>query len=248
MSEQSILTMAREGLLALRPEDITRYLTPDEVVHIARTLDAFWVYDYKAVKQGKPGMHALLKSERHSDGFLVSKILLEPENILRIMANQITMRYRDTGGSLPDWVAGVPDGATALGKAVTNALGVRNAKMVKVDGRISLVTPIRPTQKLLLVEDFCTRGTGFAKAVTEVKRQSPYAVVLHCSPVIVNRGGLKTISVKGIGDFSVLPVVERRILDWDPADNGCPLCARGSTPIRPKATDENWRLLTTSQE
>lgn len=215
---------------------------------MARTLGAFWVYDYKALEQGKPGMHALLKSGLHSDGFLVSKILLGSENILRIMANQITMRYRDTGESLPDWVAGVPDGATALGKAVADALGVRNAEIVKVDGRISLITPIRPAQELLLVEDFCTRGTGFTETVTEVKRQSPYAVVLRYNPVIVNRGGLKTISVKGAGDFAVLPVVERRILDWDPADKGCPLCARGSTPIKPKATDENWRLLTTSQE
>ena len=35
---------------------------------MAAMLGAFWSYDYEALKAGKPGMHALLKSGLHSEG------------------------------------------------------------------------------------------------------------------------------------------------------------------------------------
>lgn len=243
---KSILEMGREEILALTTQDPPELLTAGEVMHIATILGAFWTYDYVAASEGRVGLHALLKSGLHSDGFLVSRILLEPVNILLMMANQIAIRYRDIGGLSPDWVAGVPDGATMLGRAVAKILGARSAEIVKVDGRIFPVSSLGPDDKLLLVEDFCTRGTGFKEAVIEVKRQSPETTVLPYNPVIVNRGGMQTISVDGIGEFTVLPIVERRIQDWDP-NIRCDLCSLGSTAIKPKATDENWRQLVTSQ-
>ncbi|MBI4160461.1 MAG: hypothetical protein HY506_00965 [Candidatus Yanofskybacteria bacterium] len=241
----TLIGITKEELLGLRPEDVTWLLTVEEVVHMAEVLSAFWSYNYHAAVRGRVGLHALLKSELHSNGFFTSKILLEPENIRQIMARQIVMRLEEKNISKPDYVAGVPDGATELGKSVAEILGVSVAEMKKVDGRIVLATEIPVGSTLLLAEDFCTRGTGFTEAVLEIDKKNPGLNFVSYNPVIINRGGVRRIYVAGVGEFKVLPVVERKIDDWDPSV--CPLCRMGSKPIKPKASDENWRLITTSQ-
>lgn len=152
----------------------------------------------------------------------------------------------DHGGcGSTDWVAGIPDGATSLGEEVHAIIGGQCAKMEKVDGKITLITPIGAGEKILLVEDFCTRGTGFSEAVVAVKNSSPEAVICPIDLVILNRGGLKEVAVPNHGNFIVVAVVEKRIQDWAPEE--CPLCKLGSAPIKPKATYENWKALTDSQ-
>lgn len=245
----TIIGMTREELLPLDPSDVSRSLTAEEIIYIATTLGAFWTYDYVAAKVGRVGLHALLKSELHSDGFIVSRILLEPKNIRHIVARQSTrqmvMKLNEARIKRPDYVVGVPDGATLLGREVADMLNASRAKMIKVAGRLVLVTKIPDNATLLLVEDFCTRGTGFIEAVLQIKSAQPRVKIVPYNPVIINRGGLKEIVVEGVGNFIILPVVERKIQDWNP--NDCPLCALGSRAIKPKATDENWNLLVKSQ-
>lgn len=242
----NIQNMELAELLKLKPGDIDRLLTPGEVIHIALTLGAFWRYDYGAAREGRFGKHAILKSKLHSDGFFISRILLEPENIRLIIADQIVRNLRHSKVLLPDYVAGVPDGATKLGEDIARMLGSKDAVMKKSDGRISLVTEIEPSASVLLVEDFCTRGTGFKEAVNVVATSQPRAGIVPLDPVILSRGGTKVIIVENVGTFAVLPVVEWRVQDWDPV-KGCPLCDMGSVPIKPKETDESWRDITTSQ-
>lgn len=242
-----ITKMGREEILALRPGDVTWFISPEELFHIAEILGAFWKYDYRAADQGLLGLHALLKSLLHSDGFFVSKILLESENIRRIMALQIIMRLQQTSMMEPDFVAGVPDGATELGKIIGEVLGIPVAKMVKnPDGHIILETEIPNDSLLLVIEDICTRGTGFREGVLAIKNRQPTARFIMVDPVLLNRGGLKDFSVEGVGTFVVLPVAEKRMNDWK-ADE-CPLCERGSEPIKPKATNENWERIINSQK
>lgn len=237
--------MTHEDLLALKAEKVFWLLTARDMMYLAKTLNAFWTYDYEAATQGRVGMHALLKSGRHSDGFFESKILLAPENIRSIIAHQIVWQLQALDIPAPNYVAGVPNGATLLGESIAEMLRVPVARLEKVDGQIILAAEIPKGATLLLVEDFCTRGTGFTEAVTEVKRRQPPARFMPYAPVIVNRGSLKEISVEGVGSFEILPVVEWRIEDWDPTD--CPLCVRGSEVIKPKVSAENWQMLTTSQ-
>lgn len=239
--------MAKEELLVLPVKDLLPLLSSGEkLIQIAKTLGAFWTYDYKSAEEGRVGMHALLKSGLHSDGFFVSKILLGPENIRRAIAQLMVecLLIRATIKN-PDYVAGVPDGATSLGSLIAGMLPSHEAKMRKVDGRIVLESEIPSGSSLLLVEDFCTRGTGFKEAVKEVKSQQPLVELVPYDPVIINRGGLKKIQVEQIGTFEILPLVEQRIQDWDA--NDCSLCKRGSIVIKPKATDENWHQIATSQ-
>ncbi|MBI4085346.1 MAG: hypothetical protein HY432_02465 [Candidatus Liptonbacteria bacterium] len=241
----NILKMSLKELLALDPADVTRPLTADEIFHMGKLAGAWWEYDYGAAAKGWVGMHALLKSELHSDGFFVSKVLLKHSNLRRIIAWQIVGQLHAAEITRPDYVAGIPDGAKALGTEVAEIMGAPEVWLEKENGRIVLPVGVPDGARLLLVEDFCTRGTGFTEAILEIKRKSPRAKFVHYNPCILNRGGLKKISVDGIGSFQILPVVEKKIQDWKPVD--CPLCKKGSMPIKPKATDENWERITTSQ-
>jgi len=188
----------------------------------------------------------LLRSLLHSDGFFISRIFLESLNIRRIIARQMIMRLQIAG--LPaniDYVAGIPDSATELGKTAGEILGVPVAGMRKVDGRMTLSDEVEDGSMVLFFEDFCTKGTGFTEAVLEVKVKKPRVNIVPYYPVIINRGDLRTLSIPGCGDFTIVPVVQKRIKDWDA--RGCTLCEMGSKPIKPKTPEENWRLLMASQ-
>jgi len=238
--------MSKEELLELAHQDIGhRFLKGYEFLSMAKTLGAFWQYDYEAKERGRLGMHALLKSGQHSDGFFISRILLEPENIREIIAHQMVMRIEEAEVPIPDYVAGIPKGATELGFSVSTIMGTEHARMEKIGGRIKLTQCINPGDSILLVEDFCTRGTGFAEGVAAIKEAAPGARILQYNPVIVNRGGLEKVSTE-FGDFRILPIVEMRIQDWDPEI--CPLCKAGSVAIKPKETDENWVAINNSQK
>ncbi len=240
-----IIGMTKEELIALDPRSVDRALTEEEVFYIAKATGSYWEYDYEAAEQGRTGMHAILKSERHSDGFFISRILLESPNIRKIMAYQLVSRFDRLMIRRPDWLVGIPDGATELGKDVAKIMGVKNAEMKKEDGRITLTTSIAPGESMLMVEDFCTRGTGFKEAVVDVLAKQSQVKLLPYELVIINRGGLKEIEVEGVDTFQVVAVVDHRVEDWG---TECPLCKMGSIPIKPKATDENWQLITTSQQ
>ncbi len=246
--------MDRGQLLAFDPNDMVRALTTEELVHIANVLGASWFYDYEALEAGRPGMHAELKSGRHSDGFFVSRILLDPENIRRLVVAQMAMllkavMLKEGKGNSPTHVVGVPKGATVLGEGVGAALGLEVLKMHKTDqGQFVVASPIGATACILVVEDICTTGKGFFIAIQALQEVQPKASFFPYDPVIINRGGLSSFCVKGVGGFTVLSLANIEISDWD-VENGeeCPLCKRGSEPVKPKATNANWQLITTAQ-
>lgn len=247
MTKLNLLGMSREELLLLNPLDFSdQPLSAEEVIYIAEALDAFWRYNYAAAEQGKPGKHALLKSGLHSDGFLVSKIFLKPDNIRLMMAYQLKLRLEHLNVLKPDWLVGIPDGATALAEDLGRIMGVKVADLQKVEGRITVMTLFKPGEGLLIIEDFCTRGTGFRETVVMITSKQPGAEILPYEMVIVNRGGLKKIEVERVGTFVIVPVADYRIKEWDPAGE-CPLCQLGSVAIKPKVDEANWRDITTSQ-
>ncbi len=242
-----ILKMGLDDLLKIKTDEIRAFLTPQEVVHMAKLLGAFWTYDYDVAQKGKVGMHAILKSGRHSDGFFASRILLAPENVRLIICSQIALMINRlyTKEEGPTCLAGVPDGATIIGENVASILNINVLKMEKQGGKITLMSQLGPGERILLVEDICTLGTGFSEAVLAIKSVQPQVYFIPADPVIINRGGLERFSVEGVGEFEVLPVINWKVQDW--AANDCPLCELGSKPIKPKETDENWQAITTSQ-
>lgn len=244
----SIIGLSQEQIEALTLNYIgDRSLSKDEFFYLAKLLGAHWKYDYEAAKNGKPGYHALLKSERHSDQFFVSKILLDKPNIREIIAGQLVRVFNRMNIPKPDWVAGIPDGATKLGEDVARIMGVKLAEMEKMGGKIELVTNIPIGKSLLLVEDFCTKGTGFKEAVSDIFIKCPGTIIYPYELVILNRGGLESINTEDGKSFAVVALVTEKIDDWDPGTEFCPPCEFGSMAVKPKVSDENWKLITTAQ-
>ena len=243
----NIVELTKNEILQLRPSDIKTILLAEEIVHMAKTLDSYWAYDYVAAEDGRPGEHALLKSGLHSDGFFISRIFLEYDNIRRIIADQLVRHVYILGVPEPDFVVGIPDGATKLGEDVAAIMGVRLAQMQKVDGKIIFTSDIPSGSSLLLAEDFCTKGTGFHEAVLDIVESNSAIDILLYELLIINRGNLKEIVVPGVGAFKIIAAAEYKVNNWD--EDSCQLCLNyNSKPIKPKATDANWEEINNSQK
>lgn len=243
----NILEMKKEGLLSLYPEDVGFLLSDEEVLHIFVALGYAWFYDYEAAKAGKVGLHALLKSLRCSDGFVNAKDCLEKyANIRGIFARQITMRINNLGIK-PDYVVGVPTAASKLGDDVADMIGSKKVIMIKDENsNIKMEATIEAGKTILIIDDVCTKGTGFSESVREIKQSHRFlgVEILPYDCVIVNRGGLSAVVVDG-DRYEIMYVAQRRINDW--AREECPLHKLGSEAIKPKITEENWQLITTAQ-
>jgi orotate phosphoribosyltransferase len=244
-----ILQMGRERLLSLDPVDFSEVeLGTSEIIHIARALGFFWQYDYEAAERGKPGKHALLKSGLHSDGFLAFKMLLEIENIRKLMAHQLKLKFKREITIRPSHLVGIPDAATKLAEDLADILGLKTVSVRKVEGRITVMDQLSERDRLLIVEDLCTKGTGFRETVLAIRANNRVVKLLLWELVIVNRGGLEDIDVDGVGAFSIASVANHRIREWEPDPEKCKLCRDyGSVAIKPKASEENWLDITTSQ-
>ncbi len=252
-------------------------LTSGEFSYVVQILDAIWVYNYEAAKSGKVGHHALLKSGEHSDVFVEASAVLKYQNLRAIIVSTLLNQSRQMLAIAdkfpdfkPDFVAGVPRGATLLAEEVTKLLGamakipgVRNLKMEKVDGRIVLTDELQADSKILFVEDALSKGTGVREAALEIKSKQPKARFLPYTLTFLNRTGVREIMVEGAGVFQIMSCLESplsyplpapigdfsppvQIHSW-PADQ-CLLCALGSEPIKPKDPKENWDILKKSQK
>lgn len=242
-----LLSLDAARIRALDPHEVTRRLNAEEVFHIARMLGAYWFYGYPAANAGRVGLHAELKSGLHSEGYFNSQVLLEPENILRLMAAQLIERFRSTRPTIPPThVAGVPRGATRLAQAAASLLELPLVPLKKNENSgIELVGELPAQARVIVTEDFCTRGTGFAQAVRAI-RQSSGARVLPTYLAILNRGGMDHLALEGYGVYRVCSIAKHYIHDWRP--ESCPLCARGSKAIKPRGTPGNWEHLVHSQD
>ncbi len=244
---KSIIMMSKSELLALDKLDVN--LSKEDLLHIFNVFKGFWSYDRVAAEEGRVGLHAELKSKMCSDGFFYSKTVLQYNNLRRIIAKNLVRIYNDSGLQRPDYVAGIPKGATELGNDVAEILGAKNLNLIKdKQGRIVVMekrNQASPNGTLLLVEDFTTTGTGFKETVCEIKGRYPAIDILPVELVILNRGAIEYILVKKYGSFNVLALVKHWINSWDPP---CELCKIGSKRIKPKVSDENWELLENSQK
>jgi len=239
----NLLDLNKKEILGLWPEAINRRLSPEEIVHIFREMDGFWEYDY-TVAFNKPGYHALLKSGNHSDGFLNSKVVICYYNLCRILAQELYFTWLAQSLPFPTKVAGIPNGANDLGNHLSFLMGVEPAKLVKKDGKIKINGNgnLEENDKLLLVEDIFTTGTGFKETVKELNEHFPEINIMPFLITIINRGRQTEIKTEK-ENFEIIAPVTKNLKNC--AEEKCQLCQNGSVPIQPK---KNWELLINSQK
>ncbi|MBM3272293.1 hypothetical protein FJY94_03410 [Candidatus Kaiserbacteria bacterium] len=243
----SIVGTPKAQLLQLHIQDPQRLLTWQELAYVAYEFDAIWQYDEDAAREGRPGLHAELKSGKHSGVFFNMKALLEIPELRLLFAKQVALRIRlEHLAQMPTLIAGVPTAATELGKSVAAILGVPHLELAKEDGRIVVAQAIPDRASVMLIEDVCTRATGSTEAGHAIMAANPSARLFDRMAVVLNRGGLGKIDV-GTAHLTIDAVVDHPIEDYDPA-RYCRYCEDfSSKAIKPKVTPGNWANIKTSQ-
>lgn len=183
--------------------------------------------------------HALLTSGKHSDGFVNTLEALSHTVYCSLFADLMLGELVSVCNGWPEasWVVGSDHAAAAISHAVATALRARHdfcekgPDKTQVWGRFV----IKPEEPTLIVEDLVTTA-GTVRAVRDgilAGNPSPVTFVPFVL-VVVNRSDLEEID-----DWPIVPLVHYNIKTWE--SDQCPLCAAGSTALRPK---QNWTELT----
>lgn len=196
---------------------------------------AIWIHD------GNPQRpHALLTSGLHSDGFVNCSLVTQNAPLLE----EIVRGPAESGslsGVLPaagsiDWVIGSALGAVTLAYAIAAKLGARAGFTEKDGDAMKLARfEIKPGEKVLVVEDTISTGGSTLKTLDAIRAaRVPEAHILPFIVCLVNRSGSPALAGRELRALLTLD-----IHNWNAAE--CPLCAKGSQVVRPKA---NWQALT----
>ena len=234
----NIIGLTKEQILGLNPCDIRISLQPEDILYIAEILGAH----LKVNPQAK--YHPKLKSGMHAGEFWNSGAFLQYKNIRTIIAYQVACKFnREWGRAMgPDSIAGIPRGATKLGKDMAKILEIRHVSMIKEDGHIKMESSINTTEIIVLVDDICTEGTAFKETVKEIKSENPTSVILPYAIYVLNLGCLEYIQVElngEIREFQIIALANYPVTHWKPED--CPFCKAGSLAVKPNETEEIWQ-------
>lgn len=247
-----LATMTQEEVLALRSisdlRRISRYsfenriLTPEEVTHILKLCDAFWIHS------GDPkDPHVELTSGKCSNGFVDVLRAVRYTNVCEIFGHQMVQvveatLWPDKGDDgydgVIDWAIGSDHAGAAISHSVATFLGVQHDFTEKWPNKTQFWKrfTIKSGEVILQVEDLMTT-TLTMLAVRQGIREANSVQPVAFAPVVstlVHRS--KVYEIEG---SPVVYLVHYDMDDWDPGD--CPLCKAGSERLRPK---QNWGRLT----
>lgn len=202
---------------------------------------ALWIHD------GNPKRpHALLTSGLHSDGFFNSSLVCEDPNCLDRAAEDLMGLLEDAGCQRHsvDRVIGPAMGAITLAHDLARQISFvpstcLTAYVEKVEGSPQKAmklarTSLKPGERVILTEDVLTTGGSVERAAEAVEAAG--GIVLPWIAILVNRSGLSEV-----GGRKIVALIDRKMSSWKAEE--CPLCAQGSSAIKPK-DKANWVLLT----
>lgn len=191
---------------------------------------ALWLHDGKPTRP-----HALLTSGLHSDGFANCTMVTQKPSLLRKVLNE----QDGLSPKLPigaDWVIGSALGAVTFAYAVAERLSCRAGFTEKDGDAMKLARfEIAPGQKVLVVEDTISTGGSTLKTLEGIKAATGgKATILPTIVCLVNRSGKDELDGR-----KIRALLTPNINTWKPEE--CPLCKKGSEPVRPKS---HWKELT----
>jgi orotate phosphoribosyltransferase len=171
--------------------------------------------------------HFLLSSGLHSDRYFQCALLLEHPQKAEVLAKELARRIRAVDPVPYDIVIGPAMGAVTWAYEVGRALGCRAQFTERVGEDMALRRGfvVKPTDKILVVEDVLTTG-GSAREVMELLQG--LGAKAHAAACLVNRSGGNPFTKDGLATFALAEVTVRT---WKPEE--CPLCKSGSTAIKP---------------
>lgn len=247
-----ILKLAQQGKMTeiYYNETFRKYwMTQKEMIAIFDHFDAFWQYADKPIAE-KP--HAKLKSEKHSNGFIACKNVLQKALMCKIFGFEIYKRLSVYLPSIPlekiDVVVSSAYSAITLGYEVARRLSKENPNVEyievekDVNGNPTIIRGgIDPSKKVLIINELMTTASGSTwetkQAVLNCNGEGkPAPNIIEPSIVLIHRS--KDFQL--IDESMVQPVFHFDMEDWDvPNGEECPLCKAGSEAIKPKVGN-NW--------
>jgi len=226
--------ITNQELLSINPKDYqTTVLTSEQILQWFDSCDAGWTHDGNPKKP-----HAKLHSGQCSNGYYnCSEVLCYP-NLCEILASQLAKKFN----LKVDWVVSAAYAGITFGHDVAKALGAKFGYTEKdpenPKGQIWKRFTIPKGSIVLQVEELITTSGTF-KEVNRTIREADHQKEVEFLPLIgtlIHRPLKLPIEYDG---RKVIPLVEKEIWAVEPED--CPLCAKGSKPLRPK---DNWAELT----
>ena len=166
--------------------------------------------------------HFKLSSGLHSPGYLQSALVLQYPREAETLGAALGDAVR---ALKPDLVMSPALGGIVIGQEVARALNVPALFAERQDGKLSLRRGFRvsPGARVLVVEDVVTTG-GSTRETMDVATAAG-AVVVGAASIIDRSGGNQGLSVP----YASLAQVVFPTYQPD----ACPLCAAGSTAIKP---------------
>jgi orotate phosphoribosyltransferase len=251
VAEKRVLALVESGkVMTLDPGYFAdRLMTNNEMVAIFKAFDAFWQYE-GSPEASKP--HALLKSGLHSNGFIMSKTVLEYPSLCMIFAHEMlkVVEYRVHHDNLRriGFVACSAYSAINLGFCLAFILGqkydipVRHVIVEKdKDGNPTIIRGGIDSESIgLVINELMTTGKGSTwetrQAVLKSNGDNPSPKVKEPAFVLIHRS--KDLILPDL--TKVAWVFHFDIENFTPEE--CPYCKAGSKAIKPKVGD-NWKLL-----
>ena len=164
--------------------------------------------------------HFRLSSGRHSNRFIQKFRILEHPPLVEAVGREIANAFR---GQLPTIVVSAAVGGIVLGYEVARQLGTDAIFVEKESGVATLRRSfrLRPTDRVLVVEDVVTTGLSVREVIDVVRSQG--------STII----GVGLIVERSEVDFGVQKhvLLELPIESYDPSE--CPQCAAGEAITDP---------------
>lgn len=211
-------------------------------MNVYREKDAFWLHN------GNPKFpHALLTSDKHSNGFFNSRLVIPDDVLMREAASDLIEKLNlqiDLKVTI-EMVTGPQTGATKLAMLICDEVaGFTRSPCLWSSPAKGEIDEIKVMifndedqnrlkgKSILLCEDVLT--TGGSVDLTVDASVNAGGTVLPYVLVLVNRSGLKEVNGK-----KIIALIDREMPMWEPDD--CPLCKQGSVVVRPK---DNWNVLT----
>ncbi len=166
--------------------------------------------------------HFLLSSGLHSDTYFQCARLLQYPELARELGRLLAERFEPQEC---DFVISPALGGILIGHEVARGIGRRVLFTERAGQELTLrrgVT-IETREKALIIEDVVTRGTSTQEVARVVAAAG--GVVRGVGAIVDRTGGTAPLPAP----LQALARVEAAA--WDPA--ACPLCAAGSTPVKP---------------
>ena len=181
--------------------------------------------------------HFLLSSGKHSQFYLQSAKVLEDPKVAEKLASNLANIIKKSGLHV-DTVCSPALGGILAGYELARALGVRFIFAERVDKVMTIRRGFEVTknEKVLMCEDIITTGGSVLEAASQVEKQGGEVVAFAA---LANRGFCKRVGSNNEAKPTCklpndVPFFALGDFEFDVYDEGnCPLCAQGTTAIKP---------------